>query len=273
MELFNETSSQLRLQDQSKFIAGIIWICGTISILLWLDLLVISILLIVQPRSLTCQRLTPTEGNCEIVRLGGFFPPEVISINIPLGDLQGAKVEESTDSDGHRSQEVILSVHSGDISFAGYRSNSNYEQKVETVNRINQFVKTSDQNTLVIKERDIWLSLFIFPFFVVLLFGCRSILYKFNYYTFDKDLSKLIVKKQSAFGADITEHHLSEIIDVNIEATERKDDDGDIHKSYKWFILFASGDRVEIITGHNNDKRCKEIVDLIRRFLNLKSIE
>jgi len=99
-----------------------------------------------QPAILSCQRTAPNLGTCKLVASN--FPSRE-EVDIPLNELQGAKVNEDTDL-------VMLLTNNQEVAFTSY-SITNESEEESIAHRINNFVKNPNQKTLIVhKDNSQW---------------------------------------------------------------------------------------------------------------------
>ncbi len=99
-----------------------------------------------QPAILSCQRTAPNQGTCKLVA-SNFLSRE--EIDIPLSELQGAKINEDTDL-------VMLLTNNSEVAFTSY-SITNESEEQSIARRINNFVKNPQEKTLTVhKDNSQW---------------------------------------------------------------------------------------------------------------------
>jgi hypothetical protein len=108
----------------------------------------------------TCQRVEPTQGNCQLMSFGLLGSNE---ITIPLNQLQGAKVDESSDGDTYR---VVLLTNDGDVPFTPICS-SGAGEKQKNVNLINAFIGNTEKTFLRVQQDDRLSAYFLGGIFLI----------------------------------------------------------------------------------------------------------
>ncbi len=99
-----------------------------------------------QPAILSCQRTAANQGTCKLVASN--FPSRQ-EVDIPLNELEGAKINEDTDL-------VMLLTNNQEVAFTSY-SITNEKEEESIANRINNFVKNPSQKTLTVhKDNSQW---------------------------------------------------------------------------------------------------------------------
>ncbi len=115
-----------------------------------------------QVTTLTCERVEPTLGSCQLISEGLLGSS---SRQIPLPTLKGASVETKTSQSTGSSRlnrtgvtytyRVILLTESGQIPFTSY-SSSGKASKSSIASKINAFVKNPNQRLLTVKQDERW---------------------------------------------------------------------------------------------------------------------
>ncbi|MCG8367276.1 MAG: hypothetical protein MJA27_28550 [Pseudanabaenales cyanobacterium] len=105
---------------------------------------------------LECKRLEPptNQGQCQLVS-HGVFSSDTTTISIK--SLQGAKIQESRDSENDTTYRVVLLTAEGSFPFNKVYS-SGRSGKQQKVGQIRSFVENTHQVNLKLKQDDRWLG-------------------------------------------------------------------------------------------------------------------
>ena len=263
MKIVEQTPYRLRLE------AGILATIVSLAFLGMPNLLFgLCIILIFSPLStLECQRVEPTQGSCQLVNSSLLGSNET---KIPLNQLQSAKVDVSTDSEGDNTYGVVLLTNSGEISMSVGTSDADEKQK--NAARINAFINNPEEISLHVQQDNREFGYLLGGISGLigagLMFG--SLLYRefIVSYTFDKALDLVRLKRQTFLHTKVTELSLREINQVDIK--EKTDSDGD--KTYSVWLNLKSGEHISLsLQGITDKQNNQKIAECIRQFLNPKA--
>lgn len=232
----------------------ILWIFGIFFASLGLFLLVT----LGKVTTLTCTRTEPT--NCQLVASGLLGSQ---SKQIPLNTLQGAKVEETSDSDGSTYRVIIL-TSSGNVPFTSYLSSLKDKQTIAS--DIEDFVKNPQMTSLKQEQDDrFWIYLIGGTFVIA---GSLVLLAPVVTCVFDKTLDTLTLTRLGLLGKRVFEHRLHEIKDVLVEEST----DSDSGSTYRVSIVLMSGDRQPLTSYFTSGRKSmQETASHIKSFLNLNN--
>ncbi|MBD0346025.1 MAG: hypothetical protein ICV63_14620 [Coleofasciculus sp. Co-bin14] len=157
MKITEKIQNRLRLQVDKLKTARSTVLYGSACVVTGLAIIVLGGKRI----TLTCQRVEPTQGNCQLVSSSLLGSNE---ITIPLNQLQGAEVEVDEDSDGN-TYRVVLLTNDSDVPFTLLWT-SNARENEKNVNLINAFVVNAGKTSLRVQQDDrlsayCWGGLFI----------------------------------------------------------------------------------------------------------------
>lgn len=100
--------------------------------------------------TLTCQRVEPTQGSCQLVTSGLLGSVET---TIPLNQLKNAKLELSTNSRGRGGYRVVLLTDDGEVPFIS-TWNPNVQEKQKKADLINVFIGHPGETSLRVQQDD-----------------------------------------------------------------------------------------------------------------------
>jgi hypothetical protein len=251
MKIVQKTPSLLILRLRPV----ILWIFGVVFASVGLFLLVT----LGKVTTLTCTRTEPT--NCQLVASGLLGSQ---SKQIPLNTLQGAKVEESSDSDGSTYRVIIL-TSSADVPFTSYLSSGEGDKQV-IASHIEDFVKNPQMTSLKQEQDDrLWIYLIGGSFVIA---GSLMLLAPVVTCVFDKTLDILTLTRFGLFGKRVFEHRLHEIKDVLLEEST----DSENGSTYRVSIVLMSGDRQPLTSYFTSGRKSQqETASHIKSFLNLNN--
>jgi hypothetical protein len=133
------------MSKNSNFLMGLFFIGGGIFIIIMFSKLTI----------LECLRSEPStnQGQCQLISQGiiGSKTTKTIAIK----SLQGAKIEESRDSDGDSTYRVVLLTQEGNIPFTKDYSSGKFG-KEKNMNEVRNFLSNKNQTSLKLKQDDRW---------------------------------------------------------------------------------------------------------------------
>lgn len=267
MTILQQNPTKLILQFRPWYI----WIFGGIFSLVWLPYILNIFSSVTQSNTFTCNRVPPNQGTCELVTTNFLIP---ITKTIPLPELQGARVDRTTNNDGSQNQQVILLTKQGEIPF-GFTRTYHPDTTVRELNylssQINDFVKNSQEPSLSLQKGS--------PVFGWLVSGVMSINFLWFVFCsevvtcdFDKSRGYIIKKRQWFwFITKIVEYPLSDIIDLKIEEKQQRNG-----KSYRVTLLLTAGKDLPLTAYYTNywkkRKTTEETAEAITKFLNRQKI-
>jgi hypothetical protein len=164
---------------------------------------------------LSCNRVEPQQGKCELVKSGIFYTGNKI---FALNELQGARLERYIYSKNRKYQIVIITSN-GEETLTSILD-TDYSEKQETVSRIESFLKNPGQKSLVI-EQDDRTGLLIFGGLISSFsFILIATLVPLRTYTFDKAVNRFTFKTQNLFSRKVIEYELDEILGFKVETDD-----------------------------------------------------
>jgi hypothetical protein len=120
--------------------------------------------------TLTCQRVEPTQGSCQLVTSSLLGLDE---ITIPLNQLQNAKLEQNRDHRGRGNYSVVLLTDDGEIPFIS-TWNPDVQEKRNKAYLINAFIGNPRETSLHVQQDDRW-SAYFFGGLVILCGGIEML--------------------------------------------------------------------------------------------------
>jgi hypothetical protein len=231
--------------------------------------------------NINCQRIEPTQVNCQIHRtgFGGLISQDFQILN----NVINAKFEqiEGEDSDGATTidNKVVLKTQQGQnfaiedsIYINGVRGNAQQMRRIES--EINNFLNVNQPSLVLnIDNRWRWSNLFIFGFisiFIVIggtvLLG-NILIIGYEKIVIDKLTSKCDYEKVNLLGKKKDTYNLREITRIIIE--ESTDSDGDKHYN---LILPIANQKYTLDYGYHNfnGDRIRKTAEKISNFLQIK---
>lgn len=260
MQFTEQTSTVLKLQAEDNdypsrwvvMLMGIFFFLSGLGFMITLGRLV----------ELKCKRVEPTQVACELISsnlLGKHTTP------IPTGQLQGAEVDKTSDSE-ETFYRVELLTKNGRVPLTEmyFGSGRQYEQ----ADQINAFVSNPQQMSLKIQQRHSWLA---YPFgglfaFVggCITFGCMIRKFQTSC-IFDKGSHRMYLKQHNVFKSEVIEHMIHEIKEAQV--VEGTDSDGD--KTYSTSLVLHSGEPIPLQIDGSGAEHYK-IAQSINHFLGVR---
>lgn len=207
---------------------------------------------------LKCQRLEPAIAQCDLktTRL-------LTRHSEKIEQLRGAELEDSDDTD-----RVVLLTAAGKVPFDYVYTNFSRQEKRETIQQIQQFVESPQQQELNVSQETRWLSLlFTAPF---ILFGLWMLIAELvTECSLDKSTGQLVLKKVGVFRTSLSIHLLQDI--RSIEVVEKTDSDG--NKSYTTKLLLKLGSSIplDLLSSTTNPEAIAQAFqDFLQVPLNLR---
>jgi hypothetical protein len=127
----------------------------------------VTIVIVGKRADLQCHRIESTQINCQLTSSGLLGTN---SISLPAGELRGADIEESQDSEG-TTYRVVLLTHSGKLPFTDIYS-SGLQGKREIADQINGFVSNPAPTSLSVQQDYRW---FAYPFGAIFILAGSAI--------------------------------------------------------------------------------------------------
>jgi len=271
MKIVEQTPNRLTLQENrlqwiipSVLFGSLFLIVGLFQTLSFARLTTLKC----QRVQLTQERLQLIQGSCQLVESSLLGSDQT---EIPLNQLQGAKVDENEDSDENTYRVVLLTTSTGEVPFTSIWS-SGTEEKQENADRINAFIHNPRETSLNIQQDERWPHYLVGGIF--LLVGGGLLLHLLLYgklivsCTLDKTQGLIRLQQRNLRRTKVTEHRLREINQVEVEA--KRDSDGD--QTYSVRINLRSGESIPLtFWGINNEEVNQRMAKCIREFLNLNA--
>lgn len=210
MKIIKRTPNQLILQHRP---IGI-WLMGSILTIVGL----VIIILFTRASSLTCQRISPSQGSCELTRSHFLISKTII---VSINDLKGAEVvmNHTRQIDGFfilkPYYRVILIIPTKRIPLTVYGTIT-HDQQEAIATKINAFLKKPVKTSLFIERDQRWLIYLVGGIFIVV--GLLAELSKIITVTFDKILGTLTIEREGLLRTDVFEFPMEDIIGVKLKS-------------------------------------------------------
>lgn len=259
MKIVSQTPHQLKMKSDHSFWA----VAGTLLGFMFCSAGVAAMLLFSQLTVLRCQRLEPTQIECQLTTTGLLG-----SQSTRVTNLERAAVATHTNEDSN-TYSLVLFAAGQDIPFSQIRS-SNYTAKKVNADRINAFINNPRQSALSVQEDNRWYGYFFSGIFIItggaIVFASWWSKLIFDV-VFDKNLGLLTITRQSARGQSHTQSWaLEEIEKMLVEET--KDNDGDY--SYWLFLKLKTGKQLSLSRFSLSSKAQAEAIAMqVCHFLGL----
>ena len=255
MKIVEYTSTKLTIQ-QNRPVRH--WIIGMIFMIVGL----IAILGPEQLTTLTCDRVTPNQGSCQLVHSSLLFSDE---ITIPLENLQEAKIQVNP-SYGNDSSRIVLVTKNEQIPLTKELDSDFNQQYTKKIDRINNFIHESNQKYLKI-EQDNRLFRYIFGglFLLVGFVGSGVITQEFTC-QFDKTVGSLTLIKKGFLWTRRVKKPISDIIGLQVDKPQNKKQTN----NYRINLVLMSGKVIGLASAHESNRvEIKRLINCITTFLNI----
>ena len=258
MQITEQTARVLSLQIQRP--PSWVEVIGALTVpAIFLGLGLVYILVTGKLTTLKCDRIEPTQVNCEIT-LSGLLGNQTTQIK----QLQGAEVKERLDSDGDNHR-VLLITQEGKIPITNLRT-SRILREDSNIAKINTFIHNSAESSLKIQEDDRWIA---YPVGIMLMLvggGVLPLMIKLHKplmsCVFDKDSGWVYLQYQNMFlQSESKQEKLDAIERVQIVETPGSD----IDEIYDTQLILKSGATISL----GLLSKPKEIVTVINHFLDI----
>ncbi|ACK64744.1 hypothetical protein PCC8801_0657 [Rippkaea orientalis PCC 8801] len=263
MKILEQTEQVLKLEEKTN--SG--WCLSLFFMLFGIGFLIPPSIMFVgltRTTRLQCDRVETTLVSCQLTN------SHILSkerIEIPSGQLQGAKIVEDEGSEGNTVYLVDLVTKNGQI-----RTNLS----PDSAQQINDFIGNQSQPDLTLERSagDLFFFLCLIPFFLIggsfafspfyslLIFPSKII------YIFDKNLDQIVIKKVSLLNSK-TEGllKLSRVQEAKLEVIETTKSDGDKYNYYKTILKVKLDQPLPLPILTNSLDEHKKIVQAINEFL------
>jgi len=259
VKIIQHTPTRLTLREYPLEL----WLNGGMLVFLSLVLILFS----AEVTTFTCQRLGPTQGQCELATASLLNPARRV---IELHELHGARLESPGP---HGSGQVVLLTTGGDVPLTRYQGLSG--SKSQAVDQINAFVSDPTAPALTVRE-DGWRLAFVIGLSAIGFVAALVILVKARIATctFDKALGKVTLRRRGLLGAQVRAFALRDIVDVQVEkhplmsaGTRAKP-----RWVYRINLIIGPDEHVPLVPYRSSGSKAKrQSVACICAFLDLKS--
>jgi hypothetical protein len=161
----------------------------------------------------------------------------------------------------------VLYTNGGDVPFTEKYTAYDDENRQALISQINTFIENPLQASLKVQQDDKLLGytgFSISSFFLFLSLLVIAVVPVINC-TLNKELDRIIIKRQRWFGTKEIQHLLSEISDVRVEYFS-----GDEGGTYRVTLNLSAGDNLPLTWGYTSGFEEKHyLAVLIKSFLNL----
>lgn len=264
MKIVEQTPTKLIIKD----FPVLLWLCvgpfmGVSATILVVLLFTMSVL------TLTCKRVEPTQGTCQLLK-SGLFESQVREI--PLNTLKQAEFKRyRRENVGPKSQtqtdeEVVLLTKTGEkiVLFTdSYSGRDISSLQSERASIINAFLKNPNQKSLKLNDYPVgqlfgsFLGSFVF---IISLSGLQPIVTCI----FDKSLGHIVLKKTGLRGKKVTEELIDNILNVTLEKSRCRNG-----FTYWVVLVFKSEKRVPLTSYMVGGSQMPKTAESISEFLNI----
>lgn len=255
MKIVEYTSTKLTIQ-QNRPVKH--WIIGMIF-------MIVGLIAIVGPQqvmTLTCDRVSPNNGTCELVHSSLLFSNVT---SIPLENLQEAKTQANPTSPNESYRIVLVTKTDVQIPLMNEYSSDLEHQEMIAV-KIKNFIDNINELSLMIEEdRRLFSYLFGAFFLLAGLVGSGVITQEFTC-EFDKTVGCLTLIKKGFLWTRRIKKSLYEIIGLQVETNQKQAE----KKTYRISLLLASGKCIGLASGYESNRgETKKLINCLTTFLNI----
>jgi hypothetical protein len=267
MAFIQETPNKLILIFRPWYI----WIVAGLSCLVWLPFVNVFASQFITT-ALSCQRVQPNSESCQLVTTNILL---FNTKNIPIAQLQGARIDQQSISDSTgQLQKLVLITKEGEIVFNSvktFRPNITSHELNNIAEQINYFVQNPQETSLNITKGD---SLIIKLFLGVAMINLLWFAFCSDVVTcvFDKSRGSLTKKRQWFLIITKTlEYQLQDIIDIYVQEKRNRN-----VTDYRITLLRSSGKDIHLTSYHTNyfkgRAKINDTADAIAKFLSRHKI-
>ncbi|MGL4622289.1 MAG: hypothetical protein ACRCZS_25065 [Chroococcidiopsis sp.] len=229
--------------------------------------------------TLTCNRTAPLQlspitlqdapasAMCELVRINWFGGEKSKTF---ISGLQGATEETKIKKDDNgittSVYRVVLHTNRDNVPFTEKYTAYDNENRQTLISQINTFVENPLQASLTVQEDDRLIGYGVFGiagFFILVSLVIIAVIPAITY-TFDKNINSVIVKQQSWFRAQVSQHSLNEILNAQVEYNS-----SDQGLAFRVALSLISGKSLPLTSYYTSGSEEKKyLAALITSFLN-----
>ncbi|MGB6300931.1 MAG: hypothetical protein WBF90_32805 [Rivularia sp. (in: cyanobacteria)] len=260
MKIVEQTPTLLKLQKSKlSIIRSYASLLGCITFSSFFLPLGLGIFLLGSPKTLKCNRLEPTQVNCEYTSYN-LFGEKATSIR----QLQGAEVQVEEDSDGDTYTTFILLTKNDRIPLNKYAAHSEEGLRKEAT-QINDFISNPQQNSLIINHGHNWF-LYILGIFIFILNGMLVIFFIRQKVTiictFDKESGRMYLRRYGILGRETIDYTLDKIDRARVNSLSSE------NNYYNVQLVLISGKRISLNLQKNSYSNSNKVAKSINQFLN-----
>jgi hypothetical protein len=250
MKIVEETHSRLKIQHRPVYE----WCLGGFLFILFFGLLIYSLCFEYAAASLSCQRISPSQINCDLRRSSLLGRGE----RLRIFDISNAYVKSSRSrrSSYHR---VIIQTPVGNRSMI---SNQSRQDNQRVADEINRFVFSHQPSLLVEQNQRNYLFFRNIFFLGVIIHSYFLITEPISNCSFYKSINKLYIERQGLRGKKVIEEPLDNILCVEIREKQVKR--GPL---YQAVIILKSEAEIPINTEYRDETTVYNVVFIINDFL------
>ncbi|MEH2139112.1 hypothetical protein [Nostoc sp.] len=251
MKIVEETRTRLRLKHKPLRY----WFIGWCIFAICFSFLIYCLFFESASVKITCDRLSPTQINCELKRftlLGSMK-------KFKMFDPQEAYILTRTGSKGGKTYQVIIATPFGEFALLSYVS---YQDNQEVTFKINDFINSGQTSLLVQQnQRDYLFFLVLFILIIMAIaayFGTSPV----TICTFYKSIDRLFIERKSLRGNQVIEYPLESILRFDIQEKQYK-----YSKLYRAVIVLKSFKEIPINPQYTDEISIRYAVSRIHSFL------
>jgi hypothetical protein len=254
MKIVEETHTRLKIQHRPVSE----WCAGGFMFILFFGLLTYSLFFEYAAASLSCQRVSTSQINCDLRRSSLLGRRE----RLRIFDISNAYVKSRR---SHRSSyhEVIIQTPVGNRSMV---SNQTRQDNQRVADEINRFVFSNQPYLLVQQNQRNYLFFTNIFFLCMIVYSYFSITKPVSNCTFYKSLNQLYIEHQGLRGKKIIEEPLENILRVDIQDKQFKHG-----KRYRAVIVLQCYTEIPINPEYIDENTVRNTVFRIQDFLGYEA--
>jgi hypothetical protein len=250
MKIIEETHSRLKLEHRPFRL----WVNGALLFFGCFFALIGNLCLEFASASLTCQRLSPQEINCDLRRSALLGRREKVRIvEMERAYVQITRTKSTTRSD------LIIVTPLGERYMV---ANQIHQDNLEAAQQINLFIAAGTESLLIEQNQRTFLLHLNSILFIITVYGFYLLTTPVSNCTFYKSLNQLFIERQSLRGKRIMEEPLTNILRVDIQDKRFKNSN-----LYRAVIVLSSEKKIPINPEYTDEKSVRDVVLRIHAFL------
>ncbi|MEH2073599.1 MAG: hypothetical protein V7K57_04290 [Nostoc sp.] len=251
MKIVEETRTRLQLKHRPLRY----WFIGCCIFTICLGFLIYCLFFESASVSLNCDRVSPTQVNCELRRFNLLGSMKKLKIFDP----REAYILTKTTSKGGRTYQVIIVTPFQDFPLLSHIS---YEEDREFTLKTNNFINSSQTSLFVQQNQRNYLFLLNLSILIIMAIAAYFGTSPVTICTFYKSIERVFIERKSLRGNQVIEYPLESILRFDIQEKQYK-----YSKLYRVVIVLKSFKEIPINPQYTDESSIKYAVSRIHSFL------